>query len=404
MTNIVNFTRHTIEEIPIPAKNRIEYRDKKIPELCLRVTPKGVKSYSVLKRVNGGTRKLVRVTIGKYPALSPSQARQLASKTLGHLATGVNPREKLEHARLSNITLEQAFNTYIASKKLKPNTLNDYHSLMRCHLSYLANKKLRLITSTDISRLHTHCSKTSKARADYAFRLLSAIYNFVNMESFLTDGRPIFLENPVKVISGRKQWNKVGRKQGHIRKSELARFAQALKVIRENETETGQSVCDAMLFALLTGLRKMEILNLKWNDINRKGRYFTVLDTKNGSNLELPITEYIANILDCRRTCLKTDYVFSAENSYGQIRTPRKIVQKVKKLSNTSCDFHDLRRTFATTAEHLDVGTYKLKRLMNHATNRNDVTAGYVILTSETLMNPAERIQIEIIENLQMDS
>ena len=59
----------------------------------------------------------------------------------------------------------------------------------------------------------------------------------------------------------------------------------------------------------------------------------------------------------------------------------------------TRCDFHDLRRTFATTAEHLDVGSYKLKRLMNHSTGRGDVTAGYIILTAETLRQSAEKIQ-----------
>ena len=69
------------------------------------------------------------------------------------------------------------------------------------------------------------------------------------------------------------------------------------------------------------------------------------------------------------------------------------MVAKIKGLSATHCDFHDLRRTFATTAEHLDVGTYKLKRLMNHSTGRDDVTAGYTILTAETLRQSAEKIQ-----------
>ncbi len=48
---------------------------------------------------------------------------------------------------------------------------------------------------------------------------------------------------------------------------------------------------------------------------------------------------------------------------------------------------------FATTAEHLDVGSYKLKRLMNHSTGRDDVTAGYIIFTAETLRQSAEKIQ-----------
>lgn len=78
----------------------------------------------------------------------------------------------------------------------------------------------------------------------------------------------------------------------------------------------------------------------------------------------------------------------------------KKIVAKVKALSNTHCDFHDLRRTFATTAEHLDVGTYKLKRLMNHSTGRDDVTAGYTILTAETLRPSVEKIQGYLMQRM----
>ena len=44
----------------------------------------------------------------------------------------------------------------------------------------------------------------------------------------------------------------------------------------------------------------------------------------------------------------------------------------------------------------MDIGTYKLKRMMNHSTGRDDVTAGYTILTAETLRGAAEKIQDEL--------
>lgn len=72
--------------------------------------------------------------------------------------------------------------------------------------------------------------------------------------------------------------------------------------------------------------------------------------------------------------------------------SPRKWWLRLKAY-RTHCDFHDLRRTFATTAEFLDVGSYKLKRVMNHSTGRDDVTAGYIILTAETLRQSVEKIQ-----------
>lgn len=87
------------------------------------------------------------------------------------------------------------------------------------------------------------------------------------------------------------------------------------------------------------------------------------------------------------------EFAFAAENEYRQVREPKKVVAKVKELSGTHCDFHDLRRTFATTSEHLDVGSYKLKRLIDHSTGRDDLTAGSLVLTAETLRQPAEKIQ-----------
>ena len=52
---------------------------------------------------------------------------------------------------------------------------------------------------------------------------------------------------------------------------------------------------------------------------------------------------------------------------------------------------HDLRRTFITAAERLDIPAYALKRLMNHK-DPNDVTDGYIIFDVERLRGPMQKI------------
>jgi integrase len=52
---------------------------------------------------------------------------------------------------------------------------------------------------------------------------------------------------------------------------------------------------------------------------------------------------------------------------------------------------HDLRRTFITIAESLDISAYSLKRLLNHKMT-NDVTAGYIITDVERLRVPMQKI------------
>lgn len=70
---------------------------------------------------------------------------------------------------------------------------------------------------------------------------------------------------------------------------------------------------------------------------------------------------------------------------------PRKQMQKVINETNITFTIHDLRRTFITLAESLDISGYALKRLMNHKMN-NDVTAGYIVNDVERLRKPMQQI------------
>lgn len=383
-----NFTKQAIEDLPLP-ETRIEYRDEKISELRLRVTSTGVKSFSVYKRVSGGSP--VRITLGKYPGLSPVKARALALKHLADLSGGVNPNEQRRIEAMSAISLGEVYDAYKRSRKLRATTLRGYDGVVKNHLRKLIEKPLKQVDRKVIIDIHSGI--TSDAQADLTMRVLRAIFNFAKYEYCYQDGSSIFPENPVEILSHRKQWNNVRRRQTHLRPGEVHVFSEALQEVRLQETPTGQSICDAMLFALLTGLRRGEIFGLKWPDVNLRAAIFTVYDTKNGLPLELPITKHIDELFRKQKGRIPSEFVFAAENEYGQVREPKKVVAKVKALSDTHCDFHDLRRTFATTAEHLDVGSYKLKRLMNHSTGRDDVTAGYIILTAETLRQSAEKIQ-----------
>ncbi|GAB1257635.1 tyrosine-type recombinase/integrase [Aurantivibrio plasticivorans] len=376
--------------------SRIEYRDEKISELRLRITSTGVKSFSVFKRVSGGSP--VRITLGKYPGLSPVRARTLALKHLADLSDGVNPNEQRRVEAMHTVTLGETFEGYKRARKLKVSTLRGYEGVVSNHLKMLVDKPLKDIDRRVIVDIHAGIA--SKAQADLTMRVLRAIFNFAKYEYCRQDGSSIFPENPVEILSHRKQWNNVRRRQTHLRPSELSVFYKALQEVRQQETPTGQSICDAMLFALLTGLRRGEIFSLKWGDVNLRAAIFTLYDTKNGLPLELPITKHIDELFQKQKGRIPSEFVFAAENEYGQVREPKKVVAKVKELSDTHCDFHDLRRTFATTAEHLDVGSYKLKRLMNHSTGRDDVTAGYIILTAETLRQSAEKIQNYFVQRM----
>ena len=73
---------------PEPHK-RVEIWDGRVPAFGLRVSPTGNKSFVLLYRHKGRSRRL---TLGKYPIVSLAEARNRAVAALGEVARGVDPQ------------------------------------------------------------------------------------------------------------------------------------------------------------------------------------------------------------------------------------------------------------------------------------------------------------------------
>jgi integrase len=123
----------------------------------------------------------------------------------------------------------------------------------------------------------------------------------------------------------------------------------------------------------------------------------TVLDTKNHESHTLPLSNYLYELLLLRRQQKINDYVFPGTGAAGYIIEPRKQMAQVTKASGVHFTVHDLRRTFITIAESLDISAYALKRLMNHKMN-GDITAGYIVTDVEQLRKPMQQITDYILK------
>jgi integrase len=96
-------------------------------------------------------------------------------------------------------------------------------------------------------------------------------------------------------------------------------------------------------------------------------------------------------LLTRRQALAVNGYVFPGKDDTGYLIDPKRQIAKVIEVSTVVFTLHDLRRTFATVAEGLDIAGYTLKRLLNH-TIHGDVTAGYIVTDVERLRGPMERI------------
>ena len=105
------------------------------------------------------------------------------------------------------------------------------------------------------------------------------------------------------------------------------------------------------------------------------------------------MSDFLFELLSRRQEKDNSEYVFPSTGKGGYIIEPRKQTAKVIADSGVIFTIHDLRRTFITIAESLDISAYAVKRLINHKMT-NDVTAGYIVSDVERLVNPCNKSAI----------
>jgi integrase len=364
------------------------YYDSKMQGFAIRIAESGRRTWIAYSRVKGGAPCMY--SIGPFPAVKADDARETARTALGKMATGTDPnREKAQAGiKRDGLGLEAVFNGFLKSrgKKLKARTLKDYERDRDRRFSAWANTPVTDLTRDMIEAEHKRQTEAhGKAQADQSFRALRAVLNWAGDKYLDDEGHSLIPENPVRRLSTGKHWHNVARRRTRLQEHEIKPWWGAVAAL-ENGTAR-----DYLQFVLLTGLRSTESRTLRWKDVDLKARTFTIPDPKNSEPHTLPLSDFLLDMLTRRKDSAVNGYVFPGEGEHGHLIEPRKQMAKADKATGKHIALHDLRRTFASVAESIDLSAYSLKRLLNHKSG-SDVTEGYLILDVERLREPMQRI------------
>jgi len=401
MANKFNFTIQRLEQLDREPNKRSYVYDTQCPGLALSITPTGVKSFLVYRKVKG---QPVRVTLGRFPELKIAQARKLATKTIALMLDGKNPNKVERAKRERGKSLQEVFDDYLnvrslGASKLRPSTIADYKVTMNVHFPDWKGKGLRDIKRSDIRQRHHQISTNSPAVADKAMRLLRALFNFAREEYLDEDDNPIYIDNPVKNLSHRKAWNHVQPKNGVIKADKVGEWLHAVETLRCSVDSFDRMTADYFELILMTGLRRREAANLRVRDLDFENKTLNIPDTKNGDPVTLPMSSRVSELL-LSRTLIADDYIFESKNG-KPLSDPRRQIQRIRDETGIQFTLHDLRRTFITTAEALNTPHYAIKRLVNHRIPKGDVTAGYIIWDVDRLRQPSQEIAAFFMTTLQ---
>ena len=140
-----------------------------------------------------------------------------------------------------------------------------------------------------------------------------------------------------------------------------------------------------ILMALFTGMRKSEILNLTWQDIDFNAKIIHIEKTKNGERRSVPISDLLLEEL--QKTERQDEKLFPNLNP----KTP--FFSKILQKSNIkNFHFHDLRHTFASWLAMKGVSLYTIKELLGHKTI--EITQRYAHLSPDSKLIAVNLIKI----------
>ncbi|MDD5653887.1 MAG: site-specific integrase [Candidatus Omnitrophica bacterium] len=212
---------------------------------------------------------------------------------------------------------------------------------------YFARKYLHEITVLDIQRYKTErIEQVAPATVNRALAILKSMFN-----------RAI-------------EWGKA--RDNPMRKIKLLRENnKRLRFLEREEIGKLLSCCSPHLLpivklALNTGMRKGEILRLKWQDIDFKRDIAYLQETKSGEKREIPLNNTAKNTLLAMPKHPDSPYVFCNKEGepYGDIK--KSWLTAVKKACIINFHFHDLRHTFASQLVMSGVDLNTVRELLGH--------------------------------------
>jgi integrase len=367
------FTTRVLEQLKGKAKE-FWVSDPKTVGLNLRVLPSGQKRW-LYRYANNG--KPVKRTLGPFPRISVDGARAMV--------------QGFEHTDRIDLTYDAVFKVYVAERNLRETTVKDYIQKYKAHIEpTFGQVPVSSITRDDIQKFYAKLAKRSPAQANCSARVMRAVINFAAAKYRNAEGRKIIVENPVQVLSDTQAWRKLGRRKNLLRAEQIKKFWFYW------EAQDNLLAKRYHQLLLLTGMRGTALLTLTRSQIHDQGLTFL---NKNDDDLFLPFSDLAWGLVQEVLDSHKTKWLFPGPDHRSPLT--EHYMRSYRKSSVETLDVHytrhDLRRTFMTLADEIGVSQSMIKRLAGHRTQ--DVTEGYIITSSNTLLRATNQIS-EAMQNI----
>jgi integrase len=370
----VTLTTQLVKTIDCPTgKKKTELFDLLSRGLSLEVRATGGKTY--YRRYRDSRGRIRQIKLGDERNLSLADARQLSDKVGRQVAMGEDPLEQKQIARTVPTFADFIADQYMPYIKSYKRSWDTDVSLLKNHLLPRFGKRyMDEITRQDIVKMHAD-RKASGAAPGSANRLLIMMRYIFNLT--LKWEVPGIKANPCKGIPLMEENNKMER---YLSLDEAERL---YKAVCKSENTMLKYIVPMLI---LTGARKREVLDAKWEDFDLGRRAWRIPISKSGKARHVPLSDGALNVLASMPR--KVEWAFANPETgkpYVSIFCAWNTVRKNAGLSNVR--MHDLRHSFASLLINSGRTLYEVQHILGHTQVKT--TQRYAHLSQDTLLAAA---------------
>ena len=368
----MKLTKSKVEDDSIiPEKGTALIWDSDLTGFGLRVTEKGVRSYIVQARVNGRTR---RVTLGRHGVLTAEQARKRAKSVLGQMTEGVDPVAQRRRAKAVSVTLRDVVEDYIKNRRRKSDgrpltdrTKADIRRHLKTNFTDWADRPIADLSRDAVRKRYTEIGSRSHAQANQAMRVLSGLVNYARGIYRDSEGQPVILDNPVEVVRDTSIQYADRERDTRVPLEKIGQFYSALEATRcDAEVSLSKRIkVSAAVVLMLTGLRKSDVVERRWSEVDLDEGALAVADSKHREPRLFPIAEQVVDVLRDLEDIRSGPWVFPDETTKRYVDDLRPGMRPAVNAIGQHVAPHDLRRTFTDVADEAEVDPLVAELLSN---------------------------------------
>ena len=352
-----------------------EITDKACKGLVLEVRQSGGKTYYLRYTNHRGKQRQYR--IGNATILTLSQARSKSKLALNQAALGQDPCEEKEQIKQVPTFADFIADQYMPYVKSYKRSWDTDVSLLKNHLLPRFGKRyMDEITRQDIVKMHAD-RKASGAAPGSANRLLIMMRYIFNLAlKWEVAG---IKSNPCKGIPLMEENNKMER---YLSVEEAERLYGA---VCKSENAMLKYIVPMLI---LTGARKREVLDARWEDFDLGRRAWRIPISKSGKARHVPLSDGALALLATMPRTMDCKWAFANPETgkpYVSIFYAWNTARKSVGLSDVR--MHDLRHSFASLLINSGRTLYEVQHILGHTQVKT--TQRYAHLSQDTLLAAA---------------